>query len=491
MNEIGVVIYTDGGAEPPRGAGGSGVFGYTYEIDSIIEPKLSKDEYAPTNKGYFTKDTKPADCYWVQPIEELEGLISFPMPVTNNIAELSAGVHALEEIVKQPWKTITLRPDSQYFMQGYVEHLPKWIRDRWMKSDGTPVRNQRQWQQVEQLKNEIARLGKDVQFIWVKGHSGEPGNLRADALATLGKDYAKQSQAIRKIRYGKPVTVTLVDEKSSVPDINRMFDARRWYFTNDKSEDLVNELGYHVYYTGAHGKDDHLAGKPTSETSYSVLWLKEPDKVLEMIRDTQAEVCRDNSYSEMVIGDLDAIFSKKNYSDIANCGTGWVHTIPKTRDLISAYGVQLTREASPARLAMDLVKELVRAEDFLRLYQNQTCESNGVKLTDVTDQLYDITKKKDTETFKLKKDIGTGVKTVQLQFEVAFETKPIETVKTSLMLGVDLPKRNTLSALAKRGIKITVGTYPLSDISYGIVTFVESDGDLGVWYGSPANLRLV
>ncbi len=276
----GVVMYIDGGAEPPVGPGGSGLFGYTFEVGSAIEPTLLKDTFYPSSQGYFKVDTLPKDAYWVEPVEELHGGIAFPMPVTNNIAELSAAVKALEEVIKQKWSYVCIRPDSRYFMDNYLDNVEKWARNRWVLSNGDPVKNQIIWEKLLELKHTLAELAIEPNFIWVKGHQGEPGNVKADSLATLAKESAKLAQSYNRLEYGPAAVVDKVEERVSVKEYNRIFDSRRWYFTNDGSEDRVNPEGFNVYYLGAHGKDDALAGKLMAEGTYSVVWTKEPEPVL-------------------------------------------------------------------------------------------------------------------------------------------------------------------------------------------------------------------
>lgn len=484
----GVVIYTDGGAEPPVGPGGSGLFGYTFEIGKSITPALLKDTYYPSSEGYYQADTLPKGAYWVEPIEELHGGIAFPMPVTNNIAELSAAVKALEEIVNKKWTYACIRPDSRYFMDNYLNTLETWAKNRWTISNGDPVKNQVIWERLLELKKELADLGIEPKLVWVKGHQKEPGNVRADALATLAKESAKLAKSYNRLEYGRAALVDTVEERTKVPEYNRMFDSRRWYFTNNGSEDRVNEHGFNVYYLGAHGKDDALAGKLMAEGTYSVLWTKEPEPVLEKVREHQIDLSR-GAYGEFVIGDLDVICSKKIYEDIYVNGTFWYPVLPYTKNIVSLdTETLLTTEAKPAGLMLYAAERLMRADQLLAQFYRREFDEGS--LTDVTDQLFDVTVKGEKETYKLSKDITTAAKVVPLKFELPFGDKDAKTTE-HLMLGTDLPKRNTLSALAKRGCRVYVYTKRLSNNSFWFCSFVESAGDMGIWMGEPANVRIL
>jgi ribonuclease HI len=76
---------------------------------------------------------------------------------------------------------VTIYTDSSYVKTGIETWLVNWKKKGWRTAAGKPVANQDLWQQLEQ-----ALAGHTVEWIWVKGHSGHPGNERADALANKG-----------------------------------------------------------------------------------------------------------------------------------------------------------------------------------------------------------------------------------------------------------------------------------------------------------------
>ncbi|MGB1580798.1 MAG: RNase H family protein, partial [Nevskiales bacterium] len=79
--------------------------------------------------------------------------------------------------------TVHLYTDSTYLRKGITEWLPNWKRRNWRTADKKPVKNADLWQQLEA---EAAR--HEVDWRWVKGHSGDPGNEAADQLANEGID---------------------------------------------------------------------------------------------------------------------------------------------------------------------------------------------------------------------------------------------------------------------------------------------------------------
>jgi ribonuclease HI len=100
---------------------------------------------------------------------------------TNNRMELTAVIEALSSL-KRPCD-VTLHTDSEYVRKGITEWIHNWKRRGWVTADRKPVKNAELWQQLDALAQ-----GHRVHWRWVKGHAGDPGNERADALANRGAD---------------------------------------------------------------------------------------------------------------------------------------------------------------------------------------------------------------------------------------------------------------------------------------------------------------
>ena len=98
---------------------------------------------------------------------------------TNNRMELTAAIEALEAL-KRPCR-VELHTDSQYLRTGISEWLPLWKARGWKTAGKSPVKNDDLWRRLDE-----ARLRHEVDWRWVKGHAGDPGNERADALARRG-----------------------------------------------------------------------------------------------------------------------------------------------------------------------------------------------------------------------------------------------------------------------------------------------------------------
>ena len=102
---------------------------------------------------------------------------------TNNRMELMAAIQALEAL-KRPMK-VSLHTDSKYLLDGITKWVEGWQRNGWKTAAKKPVKNDDLWRRlIEAMKPH------DITWEWVKGHAGDPGNERADALARRGIEEA-------------------------------------------------------------------------------------------------------------------------------------------------------------------------------------------------------------------------------------------------------------------------------------------------------------
>ena len=142
-----VVIYTDGACKGNPGPGGWGVL-----LKSAgVEKELCGGELA----------------------------------TTNNRMELLAVIMALEAL-KKPCQ-IKLHADSQYVLKGMTEWLVGWKAKGWKTASKQPVKNVDLWQRLDAL---VSSSDHHIEWLWVKGHNGDPGNERADELANQGVEQA-------------------------------------------------------------------------------------------------------------------------------------------------------------------------------------------------------------------------------------------------------------------------------------------------------------
>ena len=143
-----IVVYTDGGCAPTNpGPGGWA---------------------AILRSGEHTKELKGAEA-----------------TSTNNRMELMAAIAALEAL-KRP-SIVDMNIDSQYVRDGITKYINNWKRNGWRTASKDPVKNQDLWERLD-----AARNLHTVRWHWVKGHSGDHYNERADALVHEARAELKQ-----------------------------------------------------------------------------------------------------------------------------------------------------------------------------------------------------------------------------------------------------------------------------------------------------------
>lgn len=100
---------------------------------------------------------------------------------TNNRMELTAAIEALNAL--KGHSNVILHTDSKYVMDGINDWMPNWKKRGWKTAAKKPVKNKDLWQALDEA---VAR--HEIDWRWVKGHDGNPGNEMADELANRGID---------------------------------------------------------------------------------------------------------------------------------------------------------------------------------------------------------------------------------------------------------------------------------------------------------------
>lgn len=98
---------------------------------------------------------------------------------TNNQMELTAAIEGLK-VLKEPCK-VKLYTDSKYVMDGINSWIANWKKNNWKTASKKDVKNKDLW-----IELDAETCKHEIEWIWVKGHSGNIGNEKADALANMG-----------------------------------------------------------------------------------------------------------------------------------------------------------------------------------------------------------------------------------------------------------------------------------------------------------------
>ena len=108
----------------------------------------------------------------------LQELVGSDANTTNNRMELMAVIKALEFAHEHHDLILHMHTDSRYVMDGIQNWLPRWQANGWRTAQNKPVKNQDLWEELYALSK-----GRQIEWTWLKGHSGHPENERADLLA--------------------------------------------------------------------------------------------------------------------------------------------------------------------------------------------------------------------------------------------------------------------------------------------------------------------
>lgn len=482
-----IVLYTDGGCKPSRGKGGYGIHGYVFSTE--VPKQGSGAKALPTAEGYIdggSKDLAVTIDYYI----DIWG--SFGEDVTNNIAELTAMIKAMEYVksIRDGLLTVKIMTDSEYVRKGLEEWVDKWQSQNWVKPDGTDVANKELWCQLLTLRDSLQEpnVNGDVLKLtisWVRGHSGDVGNTRADMLATRGVFMSQ-----RGIVDEKSVTSSAKGYWKPTGTIDRLLSKTCWYFTTNASQ-RETSTGYTVYHLGNHGSEDKLLGKPMSDVSFSVVYTKHKDPVLEILREFNDQL-QSSCYSEsVVVANLSNIRQSDEYTSIEAHGTDVLGVDYKSNRAVivaSSFGRVLTSEKRPARLSYRALENLLALEYILELFIEK---QSLVTITDVTESIYTLSKnKKGKDICALHESIGPNCKETKLtvNYDVGASNGDVE---IKFLLGMDLPDRNTLNALVDKMPKVYMVTWREGDGAFRYASILELEDAVAIFGTIHSNLYVL
>lgn len=112
---------------------------------------------------------------------------------TNNRMELMAVIQALRALKRRC--DVVVHTDSQYVLKGMSEWITNWKRRGWLTADKKPVKNADLWRELDALGEQHT-----LTWQWVRGHTGDPGNERADELANMGVDLARAERRNKSLQ---------------------------------------------------------------------------------------------------------------------------------------------------------------------------------------------------------------------------------------------------------------------------------------------------
>lgn len=196
--------YTDGGCLQKEGFAGWGAYGELTPLG--IDNPAAKD------------------CLKIDAYGTIEGR------ATNNIAELMGLIRILEKLEEYPCQKAHFILDSEYVKKGAQEYLDGWSKNGWCRADGAPLKNVELWQRLHKTLVAAKERGLEVNYSWVKGHSGNKGNEYADGNASKAVNAAFNGANVERI------LITKANKFRAAPkvNVNRLLDQKHCYFKADK-----------------------------------------------------------------------------------------------------------------------------------------------------------------------------------------------------------------------------------------------------------------
>jgi len=514
------VIYTDGGYQRQYDVGGWGIHGYTF-IEKESKTGAGMKDGQPTAKGYDLTAKVPL-AITVQ--DYVDGIGSLSSGATNNVAELTGMIKALEFAIDHKLTSLYLQADSQYALNVYQKWAEQWEKQGWVKGDGQPAANKELVMLLLERKRAAQQQGISVTVLWVKGHNGNPGNERADMLATHGIIAGVNGSPLNKI-----ITKPAKGFWTKKADRSRFLNLPR-LLTPLYPKGLTHDgspIAPSVYGLTKINSSDEFIGKRISDAQFAAVELVEPDPVIAQLWHFHVQMAQRTGDHGPLLMNLDVIMRPDIYNLILQNGPDFLLFDDKNRSIravktwtdqkkkeeeahkrdeddedmesIDTPGgtVTLSRVLAPPRLAFRAMEHLDKMTRLLDettrriLEGSEEIPESKVKLTDISELLYGM-----AENGKSKaqpKLLGTITSlTLSLDVDVGYATEEEDgTTKVKLSLGLDIPDRNTLSALAGVSTRVVVVAWPESKSAIRYATIVVTEEGGGIWCAPYSNIHFV
>lgn len=486
--EYHMVLYTDGGCRPPpNGFGGCGIHGYLYHYQQQ-KFGYGTSGFVPTDRGYQNNTYKKDDPTNISILGYIDGVINIVPNSSNNMAEAMALYKALELVKEIKPKSAHFKLDSEYALNGATKWLKSWVSSGWKNNNGADVANKEIWKMIHQLLTEVV-ANTSLSWEWVKGHSDSVGNNKADHNATAAINAAFNGIGIDLIEVTQPSNYW-----SPNNPYNRFLTEAYWYFSADNPLHKHNERC--IYHIGNHGSKTKNLGRADPETIYGVVAIKEPEPILEDLR-SYILAKRNPGSSQIVVATLTDIFRPSIHQELSRYSTRHLFRHPENPLIITPAKVKLCETLDPPLLAYEAVDELNKLETMLFDYMDGVLQKTDVVLlTDITDVLYEAVpdpKKKDVVKYKTRLGDSEDTAKVTVSVEYSRVGNEKETAPIVLTVGIDLPRRNLISALAGPTTRVYVVTWPMPGNlkAFKFATIIDTGEECGIWAGVYGNVRVV
>lgn len=477
-HELGLVLYADGSFLPGRA--GWGLHGYLFTAEAL--KRKPKGKYLPTSTGYQATTVE----HTVTPTTYIDayGRVGGENP-TNNTAELEAVIEAIGIAMHYPVNHVHILSDSEYVRKGLTKHVKTWIKNGWVKADGEPVANQSYWKRLITAESDLQDSGRTLELVWVKGHSGEPGNDFADGNAKM----AAKSQRTRMFKEN-----TAVQYNTTPPEANPLTLKNRMLF-NLSDQPYTVPIGpthYYQYQLGRmqtygmkqhdtvverHNKSDLLLGRRIADATFCVVRVDEPDDYLESLISTHSRYHR-KDITELAVARLDNAYRSSVYQRYEQLGPAGFVDRKVNGSMVTHNEDLITKTLDPPRLAREAIDQFALMQERLTKCLDNSL-GRGVTAVTITEHLY----KEDADAKKTKTELLKHITNNLHYLEIPI-TVLDSAVTVRLVLGVDLPQRNNLAKIATLSPTVTLLIVATGPKAYSFAVVFKTDGGDAI-YQSP------
>ena len=482
-----LVLYTDGGCKPSsRGQAGWGIHGFSY-INVLPKMGHGTKGFIPTPNGHentkgneaVVKSRAVSVLLYIDAFGVIAGL------QTSSVGELHAFYHALQlaKLIKPV--SLLIKTDSEYVVKGTNQYLDIWKESKWIRSNGEPVANLDIWKAIDALLTEL-RETFTVTVKWTKGHKDSVGNVRADQSASEACLAGLNGFQIDQVKINSPKKYWNPEN-----EYNRLLSEKYWYFVTDNKSHKVGE--HYVYYMGNHGDEISVFGKPISDANFAVIFTPAFDPVLEKIRIVQDRLTRHAS-GAIAVADVSLLTKPAVYKRIldADDNVPFLYRDKYETVMEDPFKLSLTTELKQPGLAYEGLDILNDLQDTLEQYLKGNVPH--MRVINITDSIYESIETKGVESLRIKIPPNADAAVLTIK-DVLFVDSQCQEQKRDLRLviGLDLPKRQTLAAIVTREPKVSLITWPeVSEChAFRYACVIETlDGDVGIWAAPYANLSI-
>lgn len=475
----GIVFYSDGSSRNGNpGKLGWAVHGYLYN-NKVPKQGSGNTTHILTASGYIPKTEVLNESAFAQiePVLYVDAFSSYAGVDSNNYAEVKAVTLAIDiakEFDDNPEykgtiKKMTVYTDSEYTRKVIDEWSPIWIKNNWIKRDGTAVTNMVLIKALLADIESLKQRGIELEVHWIKGHDGIFGNERVDKLATMGAIYSINGviRVEKHVWPAKGYWKADVDKPVLISHKRIIFSTLPEYHTPG------------VYFLTDSVRDENSMGDRTSDGSYAVLKLNEPCKPIEQLREWHSNVCE--GINSLVLGRLDKLFSPDVYDFLSLYGPTCL-----MRESLHSFNCNfvdkkpITKELSPPKLALRAQEHLGVLKGFLDNIDN--LDIIKCQKFDMTEKLFDVVDKKGKKSYKLKSNFGVGVSCITVPYTHVTD-KSSHNVEININFGLDIIGRNSLKKLEDLNPEVSLIVYKESDKAIMYFTYIKCDIGQAVYAG--------